>query len=1194
MKVPRSLLCLSALLLAGHLPCAAYEWPVVESTPAQLLLTGDLFGDGTATWVLVDRSTGMYRVARPGPGGEPQGGEARATGLGSIDGVTLWRRSAGQLPALVFAGYDDNQVRMINNPGTRPLTTFWIESSFHPHSEPVALNTIGPVGLAAQNAGETGLTSQPLLGVLSAANHAPAISDPARMEWWRDRPRVERSLDFEPVSVRAARVRQDQEPFHWVFGYREPEGALLEVFHAGHASFTIPLGDAGDWRLAPSLDNSFHHLLFWSVGDFQLQIRSLVPAGGGAWAAASPSTAALGFPIANVLVLPGTGENHLAVTDDETGEVHLMRWSASGFDFVGSLQPVIPGHRYLLLAPDGEGGFLALTGPSAEFPAAGIEVIRGGDFQRILDGPFPESGVALAVTNILLFEREPFVDPEPNLLARRGTRTWTRPAAVASPEMEVVAEVYAGSGFGLTDPRAMTLSGIPSAAQFMLANQVAADMAIAPRAPGGAAEVRLNVSPASGRYDTSILVELTGPPGAQLRYRLGPDRPWLTYGGPFWIYRETILEAYARIPNEVLGTTLGYFNSRIVRRHYRFSVPPERLDSDDDGVPDFVEIAFGLDPVLSGPDASGNGVPDLEEILLGTNPADPANPPDPHLRDPLDARAFFRLDGLVRVYDQGLDPALPQSGSAVRVFGPGRRLLGVGLQPAMGAPGHPRLRIDNLPIERETPLVAVLSDPHFALPGDPEDEARTGREVVAVLPPPALPLPEIDYSYGSGATLMAEVEAWIAAAQAAYLGHERIVRDLNLDPLSTLHAALIESWLEGLLRARGVLAADLDLTLFPARSIDTARQPFSLANWELLTAGNRWRIDRPHTYPASGIFDDFDLAALIPEAAHELREAAGMAPLRAFAEEIYRISALHHRADADTLDLPLDVFRRWIRDEELPAGFATRLSLTVGQLAAARAAAGNLLAVGSPRALVSWVVRLPEVHGEFPGCRTVQREILPGAFVDVGLFDPKGRPFRLATAFPMPPGTLLEITGYERPGGSCGAAGLDVITVTVLEFPPVPGADADGNLLPDAWEEWLTGGTGGDPFASWDGSSYSALQQYLEGTDPTDPASLPGAPPEDLGPPVIRIAGEGSGSGGTAGEWVAGTAGGIDELVLVWNWSPVYASRVRFLLQESETLAGFTTTAIEGQHLGGGQFELSLAVPPEERKFFRLLMQLRD
>ena len=69
---------------------------------------------------------------------------------------------------------------------------------------------------------------------------------------------------------------------------------------------------------------------------------------------------------------------------------------------------------------------------------------------------------------------------------------------------------------------------------------------------------------------------------------------------------------------------------------------------------------------------------------------------------------------------------------------------------------------------------------------------------------------------------------------------------------------------------------------------------------------------------------------------------------------------------------------------------------------------------------------------------------------------------------------------------NCGWISLNTVFAQVQTDYLVPGADTDGDGLPDAWElTTLAGGPGDDA----DGDGKTNLEEYLAGTDPNDPAS---------------------------------------------------------------------------------------------------------
>lgn len=62
----------------------------------------------------------------------------------------------------------------------------------------------------------------------------------------------------------------------------------------------------------------------------------------------------------------------------------------------------------------------------------------------------------------------------------------------------------------------------------------------------------------------------------------------------------------------------GTLKTPITSATYTFPDYPGDLDSDNDGVPDFVENQYGIDPAERQADSDLDGFPDLMEILAKT------------------------------------------------------------------------------------------------------------------------------------------------------------------------------------------------------------------------------------------------------------------------------------------------------------------------------------------------------------------------------------------------------------------------------------------------------------------------------------------------------------------------------------------------------------------------------------------------
>jgi hypothetical protein len=297
---------------------------------------------------------------------------------------------------------------------------------------------------------------------------------------------------------------------------------------------------------------------------------------------------------------------------------------------------------------------------------------------------------------------------------------------------------------------------------------------------------------------------------------LTPGATWSTYVAPITIYSNVTIEYYAFLAGSSSKTPM-------LTAAYSFVRPAGEMDSDNDGLPDAVEIAKGLDPVNSGLDSDGDGYTDLEEVVRNTNPLNPLSAPTGQPR--LDLKQAFDLVTTPRAINHVGNHTLSVTGVLVCAHSfDGRLMATSGTTNWMFAgstnPAGWMMSIQPLPSDR---LVAQATDRHFDLDMVAAD-TRVGRELVGLVPvsPPAPPtLPPVDLNLGAGA-----VNAWITSASNFLINLPRTTLIGDVTYRDTLVAGLVEAKVAEILLARGTNAGT-NLTLFPFRPSDATRDELS-------------------------------------------------------------------------------------------------------------------------------------------------------------------------------------------------------------------------------------------------------------------------------------------------------------------------------------------------------------------------------
>jgi hypothetical protein len=168
----------------------------------------------------------------------------------------------------------------------------------------------------------------------------------------------------------------------------------------------------------------------------------------------------------------------------------------------------------------------------------------------------------------------------------------------------------------------------------------------------------------------------------------------------------------------------------------------------------------------------------------------------------------------------------------------------------------------------------------------------------------------------------------------------------------------------------------------------------------------------------------------------------------------------------------------------------------------------------------------------------------------------------------------MTVIGYSDRDAINGLASIEVVSVLVSSLGAPSPTDSDGNLLPDAWELAFFGAIGQNPASSGDGSPYSLLQEYLDGTDPGCATDSPASPPVTIGISNVRIAP------------VPGSAG----IRLSFDFPASYANRFRARFLSSENMTHWEDLPEATHSRGTFAHDTSITTP---NRFFRAHVSLK-
>jgi hypothetical protein len=1123
------LLLLFCGLLAAHAD-------FVYRSGTSFLTTGDLDGDGRSDLVLVDGLNATVRVGYQLSATNLTWAAARPLGLAEVTDINCGSVKSNAYDSIIATAPTLNRLNMYNAGSANTILS----------PEAIYMNGTGPYSLATLDIGGAGNTAQDDIVVITTLNG----SSPHKMEyirsqgtsfstlgkvgigsaWWHLNA-IDYELGIEGLAVVDALSPGFLRIYDFSSGSYSNKASVstFGLTQPHYVSFLLPSGEA--------------HFVLWEKGSSTIRTTTLKNAGA-IYSFSSLSDYVLPDPVDSIFLVQGDGTNRLAVVYSGGSSVGIFDHDGSGAPISLQTLVTLPGERFAGFLPLDTDNFMALSSGSGDLSGsitADQHHFAGGLFSSVgtvaLPAPPPGGGAA----NVMTFVGEPLVDSAPQRLQLLRAGDWST-AVTLGVGVQATYETDRGWEQGLGDPTVGDLGSPATNAAYTLDNQFHRAISIHSFDAARGEEVAvIQISPDPGTYGTSVEVSLSATPASTLYYRLDASSGWSTYAAPFTIFADVDVQYYA---------LSGAKNSIIRSAAYRFSDAPSDLDSDGDGIPDYVELANGLDPAESGLDSDGDGYSDLDELLAGSSPTNVAAIPLSSNR--VERAAVYDQVLTPRAYDGIADTTKNSAiGTQVRLFSASGAQVGyaetTNLTIAV-ASTNPAAIFEAVALSLEPPFTTALTETRFDVDGTFSGN-QYGIELLGIYLQPDPDAISVDYAY-QGGVLATEASAWLAAAQDVYTNQVRTVQVADLSLTNTVAAMLVERKLANLLLDRGTLTNGW-VSLFKGRPGDAAMQGLSSSDIQSL----------------ENIGSGSEPAYLVPSLVLSIfQEVPALAELLELTQDIYDLRSDYGSVSNNVgkYPLPVDVLRSFLYTGDVHSNYLAHASISPAEVSLAYAEATQTLAQVTARPVGSFTL-LVRSNSFAYACPVLYT--LGGTAKS--LYVDSGNAFRFPLTFTLQPGAEVSVDAFTDPVWNLcpGTDPLEVISLALTAVPTATGIDADGNLLPDAYEEMFLVGSGGLATSDLDGDGWSDLQEYLDETDPDD-ATLHGVVIADLSPPVISL----------------------DSSDLLIDWPEAYAADFIFTVEYTEALNSDPFVADQELPIGDLGVTLDLAAG---KSFYRVMIRLR-
>ncbi len=897
----------------------------------------------------------------------------------------------------------------------------------------------------------------------------------------------------------------------------------------------------------------------------------------------APLEASLPFPVGSIAPAAPSGAapaGILATSLDGKLAAHYEITPANKLvlvqDFLWNGEHLITG-----LVPVPGKGIITLSG---ETPRSSthfeLQDWSGSQWQRKDAGQLP--GASLPdpeFATLFWFSAEPLVNPNAALLKLETNSDWASKSVDIAIPPGIITETYLDQDSGLGNP-VFSVPSTPPGASHLLTNQYLESVSLSALEGNSALSVpSLEVTPESGTYNQPVQATVNADDDLYtIWYRENIfGASWKSYTGPITISYSSEWQFYAS------GIGSGT-NSPIISRSYSFNKDDiSSFDSDNDSIPDFVELAQGLDP-KGGADSDSDGFTDLDELLNGSSPTNDASTPvNPSY--PYSGEGFMIL---AQAFDNATGEATegePDSGNIddqtdgvpIDLYGVTSNLLASAPVRELTVPASLTGQLAAT-IQIGTPVATrewvILNSPqYFDLEG-PSPRTRGGREIYKVVQRPVQDLPAITPVL-SGIDINDDADAWIAAATSAYNTHEQVNTITSLRPVDSALSVLAETTIYN---ALGNLEASEQDALNVPQDIDqdAGRSRFTLF-------GNR-EGDAERTALSPSMYqalraDGLSLENLLASLKTAVSSSAA---IEALSNALYGFHVDHSDPTAAEVDvipllpLPIDALRGLLSDGNLPGEYDGAVSAVTLQAAkTAMTSALNLLG-NAYRPTTTWTV---EVTAPLDPSQDYSYTNLTSGN-PVAFFEADGDRLSLDRGLGLALGMRFSVTGYTDVSGPAGHDALELLSLNVVSIPAATDTDLDGDLMDDEWEKFFFGDTATvSTYDTHPSHGYTYLQLFLIGHDPRDECE---ESPEE--PKITPVPGDLDIEQLQSGEYA-----------ISFSFPDTYFDAFDFNVEQSVDLLTFSQVPVAGAvSTGANQYQINVGIPASSlpKNLFRLVMTL--